>query len=249
MRGTILFSLPGARAVDPSDACLLGTPIGNLDSVTAALRAKINSLERLSHMSAQDALIVLHNAFSTPKLLFILRTSPSFLSPALDSYDESLKSIVSRITNNHFEANDPAWSQATLPVGVFGLGIRSTVQLALSAFLASAAATRNLVQEILPLRLQHLPTPNMVDALSSWSSGHGNPPPSGTAACVQKTWDAYKISSSMDSLLQNAPHDLAHARLLAVSAKESGAWLNALLSSSLGLGWMMTPSGLQLGSA
>ena len=39
----------------------------------------------------------------------------------------------------------------------------------------------------------------------------------------------------MDSLLQNAPHDLAHARLLAVSAKESGAWLNALPSSSLGL--------------
>ena len=39
----------------------------------------------------------------------------------------------------------------------------------------------------------------------------------------------------MDSLLQNAPHDLARARLLAVSAKESGAWLNALPSSSLGL--------------
>ena len=30
VRGTILFSLPGARVVDPSDACLLGSPIGNL---------------------------------------------------------------------------------------------------------------------------------------------------------------------------------------------------------------------------
>ena len=95
--------------------------------------------------------------------------------------------------------------------------------------------TQSPLQEILPLRLQYLPTPNMVDAPSSWSSGHGNPPPSGTAACVQKTWNAYKVASSMDSLLQNAPHDLAHARLLAVSAKESGAWLNALPSSSLGL--------------
>ena len=135
--------------MDPSDACLLGSPIANLDSVTAALRGKINSLEvmgeRLSHVSAQDALILLRNAFSIPKLLYILRTSPSFLSPALDSYDESLKSIVSRITNIHFEANNPAWSQATLPVGVGGLGIRSAVQLAPSAFLASAAATRDLV--------------------------------------------------------------------------------------------------------
>ena len=56
VRGTILFSLPGAHVVDSSDACLLGSPIGNLDSVTAALRGKINSLEvmgeRLSHMSA-----------------------------------------------------------------------------------------------------------------------------------------------------------------------------------------------------
>ena len=61
-------------------------------------------------------------------------------------------------------------------------------------------------------------------------SGHGNLPPSGTAACVQKTWDAYKIEFHG---LQNAPHD--RARLLADSAKESGAWLNALPSSSLGL--------------
>ena len=97
------------------------------------------------------------------------------------------------------------------------------MQLATSAFLASAAATRDLVQEIFPLRLQSLPTPNKVDALSSWSSGHGNLTPSSTADCVQKT--------SMDQLLQKAPR----AWLLAVLSKESGAWLNALSSTSLGL--------------
>ena len=38
-----------------------------------------------------------------------------------------------------------------------------------------------------------------------------------------------------ESLLENAPDDMAHARLLAVSTKESGAWLHALSISSVGL--------------
>ena len=99
-----------------------------------------------------DALILLRNSFSIPKLLHILRTSPAFLSPALATYDESLQSIVSSITNIQFEPDDPAWTQATLPIGVGGLGIRSAVQLAPSALLASAAATHDLVCQILPPR-------------------------------------------------------------------------------------------------
>ena len=255
-RGTVLCSLPGAKVVDPSDACLLGSPLGNIASVSDTLGGKINALEvmgdRLRSMSAHDALILLRNSFSIPKLLHVLRTSPTFLSPALNTYDESLKSIVSSITNIKFGPDDPAWTQATLPIGVGGLGIRSAVQLAPSAFLASAAASRDLVNQILPLHLQSLPTPYEVDALSSWSSGHHNPPPSGTAACAQKTWDAQLVTNTVDSLLQNAPHDVARARLLAVTAKESGAWLKALPVSSLGLrmddSTIRVAVGLRLGS-
>lgn len=50
----------------------------------------------------------------------------------------------------HFADGDPAWSQATLPVKIGGLGIRSTVQLVSSAFLASAVASSNLIQHIWP---------------------------------------------------------------------------------------------------
>ena len=44
-RGTVLCSLPGARVVNPSDACLLGSPLGNIASVSDTLGGKINALE------------------------------------------------------------------------------------------------------------------------------------------------------------------------------------------------------------
>lgn len=169
-----------------------------------------------------------------PKLPYTLRTSPCFLSPYIHTYDQTLKSIVSGITNVHFAEGDQTWLQASLPVNCGGLGIRSAVQLAPSAYLASAAASSDLIHQILPPRLQSLPVPNLDDALAIWSEGHGHDPPSGSAASKQKNWDAYKVSSSVDSLLENAHDDRTRARLLAVSAKESGAWLNALPISSLG---------------
>ena len=55
-----------------------------------------------------------------------------------------------------------------------------------------------------------------------------------------------------DSLLDNAPDDMARARLLVVLTKESGAWLHALPISSLGLRMdgddIHVAVGLQMGS-
>ncbi len=191
--------------------------------------------ERLHHISAHDALILLRNSFAIPKLLYTLRTAPCFHSPALGSYDQELQSIVSNITNIHFSPDDPAWSQATLPIRLGGLGIRRAVQLAPSAFLASAAATRDLVQDILPGHLSSLPTPDVDQALLCWREGHPTNPPVNDAAKIQRSWDFPRVAVCADVLLDNAPDDSARARLLAVSAPESGAWLHALPISALGL--------------
>ena len=112
-------------------------------------------------------------------------------------------------------------------------GIRSAVQLAPSAFLASTAAIHDLVYDILPPHFLSLPVLIVDDSLSVCFMDRGNPPPLLLAACVQKTWDAYIVSPSVDSLLQYVPDDLARARLLAVLANESGEWLNALPISSV----------------
>ena len=91
-RGFIVVSLPGARVVDCSMACLLGSPLGDEDSVSATIKEKLSSLKvmggRLEYFSAHDALLLVQNFFSIPKLLYVLRTVPCFCSPT--SYDISV---------------------------------------------------------------------------------------------------------------------------------------------------------------
>ena len=92
------------------------------------------------------------------------------------------------------------------------------MQLAPSSFLASAAASLELIKIIVPSRLQSLPVPQEDLALSMWTHGLDNPTPSGAEACVQKNRDSHKVVKTADTLLANAPDDVTHARLLAVSA-------------------------------
>jgi len=236
---SILPSLQGAQVVEPAMASLLGSSIGDVSSVSDVLRSKTNMLkkmgERLKKLSAHDAILLLKHSFALPKLLYNLRTSPCFLSPVLQEYDSLLKSIVEQITNVPFNDNDPAWTQATLPVKMGGLGIRSAVQLAPSAFLASAAASSDLVYHIVPPQLQGSPMPHVEDAQRLWAEGHDQPPPEAVAQYHQKAWDTLRASAQAEALLENAPDPRTRARLLAPMTKESGTWLDVLPISSLGL--------------
>ena len=54
---------------------------------------------RLPHLHAQDALLLLCHSFAIPKLLYTLWTTPWLLSEELGVYDEVLKSITSSIVN------------------------------------------------------------------------------------------------------------------------------------------------------
>ena len=103
-----------------------------LDSQIQQLRL---SGERLHHLQSHDALTILRHSLALPSLLHVLRTSPAFSSPLLPVWDNLMLSIFSTVTNIEFHPGDPAWLQATLPVGSGGLGIRSACHLAPSAFL------------------------------------------------------------------------------------------------------------------
>ena len=118
--------------------------------------------ERLQHLSTQDALLLLCNSFAIPKLLYNIRSSSSFLSPSLQRYDETLRSIVSDITNINLD--ETTWTQASLPVKSGRLGFRSSVQVAPSTLMTSAAANFDLTTHTLPPCFQSTYLPYVAEA-------------------------------------------------------------------------------------
>ena len=124
--GSLLVQIPGLCVVDPDLATLLGSPIGGNQGIEVEVEKKIESLEmlgeRFCHFKSHDAFCLLRHAFSIPKLLHILRSSPCFLCPSLSTFDGLLRSLASEILN--VDLNDSAWTQASLPVGSGGLGLR-----------------------------------------------------------------------------------------------------------------------------
>ena len=235
----IQSALPGVRVVDPAGATLLGSPIGGTESLDAAIDAKTAMLrclrDRFRYITCHDASLLLRHSLAIPKLLYLLRTSPCFLSPSLKNYDDELRATICSSFNIQLAESDSSWIQSTLPVNCGGLGIRSAVQLAPSAFLASAAASSELAHMILPANMQPPQLCYVDEALAIWSQGCQELPPNGIAAHHQKLWDSLRLSSMADTLLKNTTDQLNRARLLAATCKESGAWLNALPITSLGL--------------
>ena len=214
-RGIILVALLRAKVLDPSETYLLGSTLGDADSLAVALKVRLKSLKvmgnRLPHFTAHDALLLLWNSFLIPKVLYLLLISPCFCSSIITSYDECLKSLVSSsITGVHFTAD-----QTTLSVRYGGIRIHFAGKLAPSAYLASAAASSQLIHLILPTRLRSQPFPELEAALSLWTQGHDHPPPLGKTISIQKMWNTLVRRTIL--LLENAANDMVYAQLQQMS--------------------------------
>ena len=82
----ILSILEGARTVDPSNDNLLGSPIGNIDSISVILRGTMEFwdswvIDGNSYLHKMP-LSLLRLSLAIHKLLYTHKTSPHFLSPS-----------------------------------------------------------------------------------------------------------------------------------------------------------------------
>jgi hypothetical protein len=109
---------PNIKHVKTAAAMLHGAPIGSEKSVEDVLKAKLEELRRLSNrlslLHTHDALFLLKNCFSIPKLMYTLRGASCYSSQLLTEYDDVIRSTLQHMMN--FELSDNAWAQATLPV-------------------------------------------------------------------------------------------------------------------------------------
>jgi len=131
------------------EAELLGAPLFTGTTLDAAWSHRCDDLaraiQRLTSIGAQDALILLR----APRVQHLFRCSPSVDSPALQLFDELLRSAVRRITNSAL--SDIQWLQASLLITLGGLGVKRVTSLAIPAYLAFAASTLTLQDHILAL--------------------------------------------------------------------------------------------------
>ena len=89
--------------IRPEDCEMLGAALSKGEVLDRVLSSKVASLsraaDRLKLLHAHDALLILKNSLSAPKLTYLLRTSPCTGNLLLSDFDSILRSSLSAITN------------------------------------------------------------------------------------------------------------------------------------------------------
>jgi hypothetical protein len=235
-----LFSASGVflPESDKSTAVLLGSPLSAGQHLNDILDGKKQELQRLAHrlklMPSHDSLFLLRNVLTAPRLMYLLRSAPCTDSPVLQLYDEVIRDTLSATLN--VDIAEERWLQASLPVRWGGLGVRSVVMLAPSAYLASAASTSELTLSLIPARLRDTMDSGIAPATSAWLRMAYYPPQNAETptSVLQRSWDDPCCKAQADVLLDSAVDHVNRARLLAARSPGSGVWLEALPLSSVG---------------
>ena len=125
--------------------------------------------DRLSWISSHHALFLLKNCFTLPKLLYILRTSPCFAHPLLQSFDDLQIYLLRSLLN--IRLDDRASQQASLPVRFGGIGIIKATSIASSAYISSKLSCVELEASLLPDNLSLPPSPgDLHHAFTNWKA-------------------------------------------------------------------------------
>ena len=228
--------LPGAHITSPDSLTHLGAPMTE-EALANALRGKTRDLslmcERLQELEPHASLFLLSKCLGIPKLLYLLRTSNTkdLAAAELTAFDDVMRESLTQILNTEFSSE--SWTQACLPIGMGGLRIRMLVDIALPSHLASIHSTLPLVSRILPQGHVAGYKESIRASLDSWGQHY---PDAEIPECkeLQREWGKVISLQRKEELLRDGDQ-FSRARILAAAAPRSGAWLQAVPSTSAGL--------------
>ena len=141
-----------------------------------------------------------------------------------------LRNGLSNILNT--KLNDSQWKQASLPVQMGGLGMRSACTLAPSSFFVAAAATLSLQNAILPESLHDTEDLMVSFALASWKSLMHKDEPIDEIQYIQRAWDTPVAHSAYEDLLTSCDTLADKARLKAAEAPHAGDLVKCATTNS-----------------
>ena len=232
---------------EPSGIQLLGSPIGSNTFMEASVNERVTKIEssivtKLSSLGdPQIQLALLRSCLSLPTLMYTLRTCvPSSLQQAYARFDDIQREAADDIIG--FPLTDSAWAQATLPVSMGGLGLKSAVAHAPAAYLSSLVQSKDVVDKLLPsFSHRH----DLDASLSIFRAAVTSLPPSALEKLdfvdgdfSQKNLSHLIDSDILSSLLKDAAANLDRrtaARLLSLGLPQAGAFLNAIPNPTFGL--------------
>ena len=239
----IVSAFPGFQIVDIRDAQLLGCPIISDRGLDAALEAKCDEVQilicRLKYLTAHHSLIIIKHCINVSKIMHILRTNKCHDNDKLETFDIIIRAGLETILN--VELSTHQWNQASLPVREGGLGVRTAVSLATSAFLASAMSSGRFPELVQVIQEQILPSvanttdTAVVASLDRWTATTSQQPISDDLNHKQRSWDDAIIRKIKNGLTAAFTSDIQHARFLGAQSVHSGDWLNAVPIANCGL--------------
>ena len=237
--GAVCAALPDVKETQLDNLSLLGSPLtdGSIAAAGEAASAVVGRLcARLRGLDSHTAVFFLAHHVSAPRLAYLLRSAPVFKARhTLRTTDETVRSTLEAVSN--VVISPEAWEQASLPVKLGGLGIRSVEALALPSYIASLHAALPLISSICPGVTDDKPSASLETAVCAFLEHTGldrHQLPGGDLAGNQRDWDTLAATVVRDRLL-NSANQVHRARLLAASQPHTAAWIQAVPVPNLGL--------------
>ena len=222
---------------------LLGAPLGSPEFIREALKHKMEKVREITSLlpfieDPHTEFVLLRSCLALPKLMFSLRTvDTTDHQEPLQEYDRITREALTRIMGSPLQ--DLQWSQATLPTSMGGLGLRSAVEHAPGAYVASYTSSQPLLKSLLALPEETPSLPLPPTSLNLFSELMGEEATTESLEGCGQKFLSLQVDLAAAARLADVTARLGslreQARLASLSLPYAGTWLNVVPSPALGL--------------